>query len=183
MRANRELLHPAFFSIYKWFWRNSKWDKFLMPDKIGFAFVHLNPKIHENIMSLGARPGVYEFAISKGPGRRYKVYIGESGSIRKRHQTYAKTGDHLVMLFDAALKDGCTIWRRCRYVKTKQKAVAWEAYFLGKFDYAWNVQQNQKRRKISIMTSYFCLCIPSINIVEEPPAPRAVRVVANSRTR
>ena len=149
----------------------------------GFSFAHLNSKIHEDIMSLNARPGVYEFAISKGSAGRYKVYIGESGSIRKRHQTYAKTGGHLVLLLDAALKDGCTVWRRCRYVKTKQKAVAWEAYFLGKYDYAWNAQQNQCKRKISIVTSYFCLCMSCVSIVEEPPALSMVRVVANSRTR
>lgn len=179
MQTKRELYRPAFFSIYKWFWRNSTWNIFLKPNPFGgaqgkspagLAFAHLNPRTHEDIMSLNAKPGVYEFAISKGSGRRYKVYIGESGSIRKRHQTYAKAGDHLVLLFDAALKDGCTIWRRCMYVKTKQKAVAWEAYFLGKYDYAWNAQQNQKKRRVNIVTSYFCLCIPSINIVEEPLA-------------
>ena len=179
--TKRELSHPGFFSIYKWFWRSCAWEKFLMPNFAGFPFAHLNPKSHEDIMSLNAKPGVYEFAISKGSGRRYKIYIGESGSIRKRHQTYAKTGDHLVLFFDAALKDGCTIWRRCRYVKTKQKAVAWEAYFLGKFDYAWNTQQNRRKRKVNIVTSYFCLCMSSMNIVEEPPAPRTVRVVAYSK--
>ena len=182
MQTRRELLHPGIFSIYKWFWRNCTWERFLMHNPAGFAFAHLNPKAHEDIMSLNARPGVYEFAISKGSKRRYKVYIGESGSIRKRHQTYAKTGDHLVLLFDVALKDGCTIWRRCRYVKTKQKAVTWEAYFLGKYDYAWNAQQNQRKRSVSIVASYFCLCMSSVNIVEEP-MPRTVRIVANSITR
>ena len=182
MQNKRELLHPGFFSIYKWFWRSCVWERFLLPNKTGFAFAHLNPRTHENIMSLNAKPGVYEFAISKGSGQGYKVYIGESGSIRKRHQTYAKTGDHLVLLFDAALKDGCTIWRRCRYVKTKKKAVAWEAYFLGKYDYAWNAQQNQRKRKVGIVTNYFCLCMSSMSIAEEP-MPRAVQVVANSRTK
>ena len=154
----------------------------MLPDKTGFVLAHLNTKTHEDIKGLNARPGVYEFAISKGSGRRYKVYIGESGSIRKRHQTYAKTGDHLVLYFDAALKNGCTIWRRCKYIKTKQKAVAWEAYFLGKYDYAWNAQQNQRKRSVSIVKSYFCLCMSSVNIVEKP-MPHAITVVANSITR
>lgn len=179
--TKRELSHPSFFSIYKWFWKSSTWERFLMPNPTGFAFSRLNPRSHEDIMSLNARPGVYEFAISKGSGQRYKVYIGESGSIRKRHQTYAKTGNHLVMIFDAALKNNCTIWRRCKYVKTKQKAVAWEAYFLGIYNYAWNAQQNQRKRKVNIVTSYFCLCMSSVSIVEEPLVPRAVCVVATLR--
>lgn len=164
--AKREISRPGFFSTYKWFWRNCVWERFLLPNSAGFAFAHLNHKSHEDIMSLSAKPGVYEFAISKGSGRRYKIYIGESGSIRKRHQTYVKTGDHLVLLLDATLKDGCTIWRRCRYVKTKQKAVAWEAYFLEKYSYAWNARKNKRKRNIKIVTSYFCFCIPSMNIVE-----------------
>jgi hypothetical protein len=175
MPTRRELSHPGFFSIYKWFWRNCTWERFLLPNPAGFAFAHLNLRIHENTMSLNAVPGVYEFAISKGSRRRYKVYIGESGSIRKRHQTYAKTGDHLALLFDAALKSGYTIWRRCRYVKTKQKAVAWEAYFLGIYNYAWNAQQNKRKRNVSIITSYFCLCMSSMSIIEEPSAPSVVR--------
>ena len=192
MQIKREIFRPSVFSIYKWFWRSSTWERFLMPNQAGFAFAHVNPRTHEDIMSLNAKPGVYEFAISKGSGRRYKIYIGESGSIRKRHQTYAKTGDHLILLFDASLKDGCTIWRRCRYVKTKHKAVAWEAYFLEKYDYAWNARQNQKKRNVSIVTSYLCFCMSSMSIVEEPSAPfrrgsgqkpRTVRVVANSITR
>lgn len=148
----------------------------------GFVFASLNSRTHEDIMNLNARPGVYEFAISKGSGRRYKVYIGESGSIRQRHQTYTRTGDHLVLLFDAALRNNCTIWRRCKYVKTKQKAVAWEAYFLGKYDYCWNAKQNRRKRNVNIVTSYFCLCMSSMSIVEKP-MPHAVRVVANSRDR
>ena len=160
-KPRRELLRPRSFSIYKWFWRYSKWKRLILPDKAGFA------SARQNICFLEAKPGVYEFAISKGYSRRYKVYIGESGSIRKRHQTYAKTGDHLVLLFDAALKEGCTIWCRWRYVKTKQKAVAWEAYFLNKYDYAWNAQQNRCRRKVSIVSSCSCWCTSFTRIVEE----------------
>ncbi len=60
---------------------------------------------------------MYEFAISKGTSdRRYKMYVGETNSVRSRHQQYAKTGDHLYQLLDTALKDGCVIWRRCQYV-------------------------------------------------------------------
>jgi hypothetical protein len=122
----------------------------------------------QNVCYLDARPGVYELAISKGQGRRYKVYIGESGSVRKRYQAYAKSGDHLILLFDAALRQGCTVWMRCKYVKTKARAVAWEAYFLGKYDYAWNAQQNTRRRCISIVRGCSCMCTHFTGIVEEP---------------
>ena len=133
---------------------------------MGFPLACKRPKTHVDIRNLKPLPGVYEFAISKGGGQRYKVYIGESGSIRKRHQTYANTGDHLVLLFDKALKDGCTIWRRCRYVKTKKKAVKKEAKWLKKFDFSWNAQQNGRKRDVSIVSSYFCLCMSSLHITE-----------------
>jgi GIY-YIG domain-containing protein len=172
MRAKRELLHPGIFGSYRLFWRRREWEIFLLPHALGFTAAYLRPQTHAGIRALEAKPGVYEFAISKKNGRRYKVYVGESGSIRKRHQAYAKTGDHLLQLFDAALRDGCTIWRRCKYVKTKKKAVSWEAWFLARYDYAWNAQQNQRKRNVGIVSRHFCLCMSSLQIVEDVPVRR-----------
>lgn len=160
-RSKRELSHPGYFTLYRWFWRGCKWDRFLLSNKGGFALAR------QHVSFLEARPGVYELAISKGSNRKYKVYIGESGSIRKRHQAYAVTGSNLLAPFDAALRDGCTVWQRCRYVKTKGDAVAWESYFLKRYDYAWNAQQNQRKRFVSIVSRHFCMCMPSTSIVEE----------------
>ena len=173
MFAKRELSHPGYFSVYKWFWGGCKWEAFLLPNKGGFALAR------QHVSFLEARPGVYEFAISKSNGKRYKVYIGESGSIRKRHQAYAVTGSHLLAPFDAALRDGCTVWRRCRHVKTKGDAVGWESYFLKRYDYAWNAQQNQRKRFVSVASRYFCMCILSTSIAEGCPVP--AHIVANSR--
>ena len=154
--------------VYRRFWRGCKWEKFLLPDAKGFEFSRKRPQTHVDIGNLQRRPGVYEFAISKGGNRRYKTYVGESGSMQKRHQTYARTGDHLLPLFDAALKNGCIIWRRCKYIKTKEKAVAREAKLLRKYDYCWNARQNTRKRNISIVSRSLCLCFASMHVIEEP---------------
>ena len=42
--------------------------------------------------------------------------MGETNSIARRHGwEYRAHGDHLAPFFEAALNDGCTIWRRVRY--------------------------------------------------------------------
>jgi GIY-YIG domain-containing protein len=189
MRTKRELSRPGLFGSYKWFWRGSEWERFLSPSPAGFGAACRN---QAGVAALGLGPGVYEFAISKGAGwrpwaispYRYKVYIGESASLRRRHQTYARTGDHLLLLFDAALRDGCTIWRRCKHVETKEKAVSWEAWFLRLYDYPWNAQLNGRKRTVNIVSRNSCLCMSSLHIVEEvyvPPPRRtsAVTVVAS----
>lgn len=178
VRNKRERLRPSFFGSYARFWRNCEWLPFLLPNQLGFEFSCQRLQTHVDIRELLPKPGVYEFAISKKNERRYKMYVGESGSIRKRHMTYAKNGDHLLALFDTALKNGCVIWRRCRYVETKQKAVQWEAKFLKKYDYAWNAQQNQRKRAISLVSRSFCLCMSSLQVVEEPPthSPRKRKI-------
>lgn len=51
-----------------------------------------------------------------------KTYVGESGNLKARHAQYAADGDHLQPLLDAALGDGCTIWRRWRYVVGSARA-------------------------------------------------------------
>ena len=158
-RLKRELLHPGYFTPYRWFWGGSKWYRFILPNRGGFALAR------QRVSFLETRPGVYEFAISRGNSRRYKVYVGHSGSMRKRRQSYAMTGSHLVQLFDAVLRDGCTIWMRCKYVKSKEKAVAWEAYFLNRYDYAWNAQQNMGKRSITIVRQYVCMCMPFMGIM------------------
>ena len=38
---------------------------------------------------------------------------------------------------------------------------------LNKYDYAWNAQQNVRKRKVCIVSSCACLCVPFANIVED----------------
>ncbi len=185
VRNKRERSRPSFFGAYARFWRGCEWLPFLLPNSLGFELACQRLQTHVDIRELLPKPGVYEFAISKGTERRYKTYVGESGSIRKRHMTYAKNGDHLLSLFDTALRSGCVIWRRCRYVETKQKAVKWEAKFLKKYDYAWNAQQNQRKRAISLVSRSFCLCMSSLQVVEGPPirSPRKQQKIVAVQTK
>ena len=83
-----------------------------------------------------------------------------------RHQHYAKDGDHLFVLLDNAVRSGCTVWRRCRYVRTKKKAVKKEAKWLRKYDYPWNAKQNMKKRNVNLVSKSFCMCMSFVQIVE-----------------
>ena len=160
-RTKRESSHPNLFGSYKRFWRGCVWEKWLLPHHMGFVACQ-----KFSINHLEFRPGVYEFAISKGNDVRYKMYIGESGSLRLRHQHYAKDGDHLFVLLDNAVRSGCTVWRRCKYVRTKKKAVKKEAKWLRKYDYPWNAKQNVKKRNVNLVSKSFCMCMSSVQIVE-----------------
>jgi len=153
-KKRRELSHPGVFGVYKLFWRGSKWEKFILHDK----------RLIKSFLE--PRPGVYEFAVSRmSSTRRFKVYIGESGSISKRHQAYTRPDSHLAQLFSIAVANRCTVWRRCKYVKTKKRAVAWEAHFLARYDYAWNAKQNMSKRAVSVVQRRFCMCMPYTIIV------------------
>ena len=56
----------------------------------------------------------------KQPLRRFKVYIGETNNMARRHGwEYRAHGDHLAPFFEAALNDGATIWRRVRYTVSR----------------------------------------------------------------
>ena len=167
-KVKRELSRTSLFGSYRLFWAGCKWQPFLIPNVRVLGFEHAT---RISIKYLDLKPGVYEFAITKeqpffGQKKRYKVYVGHSGSIRTRHQKYFKTGDHLLQYFDAALKDGCTIWRRCKYVKTKEKAIYWENKILQKYDYAWNAHHNNRKRKINILLRPLCFCMSSLHVVE-----------------
>lgn len=171
-KVKRELSRTSLFGSYRFFWRGCKWQPFLIPTACTPGFEHANRIGTKN---LELKPGVYEFSITKSrppfffgteQNKRYKMYVGHSGSIRTRHQKYSKTGDHLLQYFDAALKDGCTIWRRCKYVETKEKAIYWEKKFLQKYDYAWNAHHNNRKRKVNIILRSFCCCMSSLHIVE-----------------
>ena len=50
-------------------------------------------------------PGVYEFAVAKSPSAtRYKTYVGTTKSVRDRHGSYLRDGDHIQNFFEAAVK-------------------------------------------------------------------------------
>jgi hypothetical protein len=52
--------------------------------------------------------------------RRFKVYVGETNNMARRHGwEYRAHGDHLAPFFEAALNNGSTVWRRVRYTVSR----------------------------------------------------------------
>lgn len=152
--VRREKVHPGYFSGYKKFFRGTKWHVFLAPaNDLGRALA--NAKSRDVNHGLWDIPGVYEFAVAKSPSAtRYKTYVGTTKSVRDRHGSYLRDGDHIANFLDAAVKSGLFVMRRIRYIFTKPDllprqiemgsviAEQTETRFLGKYDYPWNSRQN-----------------------------------------
>ena len=117
-------------------------------------------------------PGVYEYAVASSPtATRYKTYVGMTKHIYTRQNQYLNGDDHIGQLMEAALKSGLFIMRRIRYIIPKPKlpphqaemaevvAGQVETSFLGKFNYAWNKENNGKEAmlRMPIKTSFLCL--------------------------
>lgn len=150
----REKVHPGYFSGYKKFFRGTKWHVFLAPaNDLGYSLVDAKSRgVNAGLWDV---PGVYEFAVAKSPSAdRYKTYIGTTKSVRDRHGSYLRDGDHIKHFLEAAVKSGLFVMRRIRYIFTKPDllprqiemgavvAEQTETRFLGKYNYAFNQRQN-----------------------------------------
>ena len=114
--VRREKVHPGYFSGYKKFFRGTKWHVFLAPaNDLGRALA--NAKSRDVNSGLWDIPGVYEFAVAKSPSAdRYKTYVGTTKSVRDRHGSYLRDGDHIANFLEAAVKGGLFVMRRIRYI-------------------------------------------------------------------
>ena len=169
--VRREKVHPGYFSGYKKFFRGTKWHVFLAPaNDLGYSLV--DAKARDVNHGLWDVPGVYEFAVAKSPSAtRYKTYVGTTKSVRDRHGSYLRDGDHIANFLNAAVKSGLFVMRRIRYIFTKPDllprqiemgsviAEQTETRFLGKYDYSWNSRQNGNvaMTRIPIKTSFLCM--------------------------
>lgn len=167
----REKVHPGYFSSYKKFFRGTKWHVFLAPaNDLGYSLVDAKSRGVNN--GLWDVPGVYEFAVAKSPGAdRYKTYIGTTKSVRDRHGSYLRDGDHIQNFLDAAVKNGLFVMRRIRYIIPKNQlpqhqielaavvSEQTETRFLGKYNYAWNSRQNGNvaMTRMPVKSSFLCM--------------------------
>ena len=167
----REKVHPGYFSGYKKFFRGTKWHVFLAPaNDLGRALA--NAKSRDVNNGLWDVPGVYEFAVAKSPSAdRYKTYIGTTKSVRDRHGSYLRDGDHIKHFLEAAVKGGLFVMRRIRYIIPKPQlpphqielaavvAEQTETRFLGKYNYAFNQRQNGgvAMTRMPVKSSFLCM--------------------------
>ncbi len=169
--VRREKVHPGYFSGYKKFFRGTKWHVFLAPaNDLGYSLV--DAKARDVNHGLWDVPGVYEFAVAKTPNAtRYKTYVGTTKSVRDRHGSYLRDGDHIANFLNAAVKSGLFVMRRIRYIipkpqlpdhQTELAAVVagqTETRFLGKYDYAWNKANNGgiAMTRMPVKSSFMCM--------------------------
>lgn len=169
--VRREKVHPGYFSGYKKFFRGTKWHVFLAPaNDLGYALVDAKSRgVNAGLWDV---PGVYEFAVAKSPrADRYKTYIGTTKSVRDRHGSYLRDGDHIRNFLDAAVKNGLFVMRRVRYIIPKTEltphhaelaavvAEQTETRFLGKYNFGWNQRQNGgvAMTRIPVKKSFLCM--------------------------
>jgi len=161
------------FSSYFWTWRRAGvegWQPFLHPPAsagpVGafngpFAAARDSVVAKASTEALQSRPGIYEFAIAQAASRsKVVVYVGESSDIRRRHhKEYRGThGGHLRQFFEEALGNNCTIYRRVRYMSSKEDAARTESQMLAKYNYAWNQRQNGASRRVYLTQRCSCCC-------------------------
>lgn len=128
-----------------------------------------------NLSGLGITDecGIYEFGIEVRYGIIvYAVYLGSTCrcdrqclnerntncGLRTRIFEYCQGGSHKRILFNQAIDHGMTIYVRTRKVndevngwRNKERAArAAENYLLEKYDYAWNIRQNNKQTARSV---------------------------------
>jgi len=169
--VRREKVHPGYFSEYKKFFRGTKWHVFLAPSNdLEYALVDAKARgVNEDLWDV---PGVYEFAVAKSPSAtRFKTYVGTTKSVRDRHRSYLRDGDHIANFFDSAVKNGLFVMRRIRYIIPKPQlldhqtelaavvAEQTETRFLGKYNYAWNSRQNGNvaMTRMPMKKSFMCM--------------------------
>lgn len=76
----------------------------------GFKVYYLGFRVHPSSLNPELRRACWS------PWYRFKMYVGETNNMARRHGgEYQLNGDHLIFFLEAALADGCTIWRRVRY--------------------------------------------------------------------
>ena len=169
--VRREKARPGYFSTYKKFFRGTKWHVFLAP-AADLDYAREVAKSREVNKGLWNVPGVYEYAVAKSPNAtRYKTYVGMTKHIRERQNQYLNGDDHIRQLMEAALKSGLFVMRRIRYIIPKpelpphQAAMAEvvagqvETCFLGKFNYAWNKDNNGDvaMTRMPVKSSFLCM--------------------------
>ena len=88
-------------------------------------------------------PAAYELGLG---GSRYgnirPVYVGETRNLKKRMSNYGEKGSHLFDVIDEALDEGYALYFRYQRRRTKRTAQRSEMYYLGNYDYPWNIPWN-----------------------------------------
>ena len=161
-RPLREFIPTKTFTWYWFFWkRSSGWEVFLdAPNHSSFQAARKSAM--EGSSHLQKKPGVYEFALTRGgSSKRVKVYAGHSSNIyRRHHENYCAHGSHLLAQLDRAVVDGMTVLRRVRYARTTEEAKSLESKLLASFDYAWNKVENGSKRNVALEQTFSLLCLP-----------------------
>lgn len=98
--------------------------------------------------------GIYEWRVTKFEGTDPRVvYVGSTcprsrsprQSMRNRIVAYTTNGNHKRELINEALRRGYELWVRFKLTKDENEAMAMEDALLARYDYAWNIRNNDVR--------------------------------------
>lgn len=88
-------------------------------------------------------PAVYELGVGGPRGRGIEpVYVGQTRNLRKRLSNYGDHGSHLWREIEDVLDRGFALYYRYQRRRSKWTAIRSEEYYLGKYDYDWNIEGN-----------------------------------------
>ncbi|QDZ21670.1 GIY-YIG domain-containing protein [Chloropicon primus] len=161
-KPHREIVRTTpVFSWYWWVWRSSTWEVFLDGSQFRDFKSAKKGEASSTTKDLLPRPGCYEFALAhpNDPSKRFKVYVGYSSNIQKRHHlNYQRDGSHLLPQLERSLKEEYIVLRRVTYCQDAEKAKALESKLLRTYDYPWNLMENGGKRHVSLVQKSCCLC-------------------------
>ena len=113
--------------------------------------------IREAFPGQAQKCGIYEWQARSSDQPNRVVYVGSTcrskrGSLRDRILEYCTSGSHKEDLINNALGKGYELWVRVKISTAKnnckEDAERMENELLAKYDYAWNIRQNNGIRKI-----------------------------------
>lgn len=120
---------------------------------LGYRNAALSTELEQEFEGGCAPCGIYEFAaILPGKRKLRVVYVGSTcvrndrcPILKNRIVDYTKHGNHKKDEINEALRRGYTLWVRFKPAQDKPEAMRMENELLDKYNYAWNVRNNDVR--------------------------------------
>jgi len=121
------------------------------PDQEGFMWSNIDDALCE----VGGLCGIYEWKATRPDQPDRVVYVGSTCTRNDRCQRlksriirYCKYGNHKEELINDALSKGYELWVRYKQAEDEERAKELENDLLAKYDYAWNIRENNRLREI-----------------------------------
>jgi hypothetical protein len=108
-----------------------------------------------NLANIPESCGIYEWKVRRY-GIEKVVYIGSTCSVERnsnlntRITRYCNDGSHKCCLINPALKRGYELLVRFKKYRSVIRSTVAENFYLGKYNYAWNIRKNDGIRNLHL---------------------------------